>query len=84
MFVLDNKVFEWAGISEIELLQEIALALYQKGRLTFGQAAQTANMNYAEFQFFLGRNRVPIHYDVKDLMEDLETIKTISRKHGSN
>lgn len=75
MLKIDNKIFEWSNLTESQLLEEIAMMLYQKQKLTFGQAAQTANMNYSEFQFLLGQNHIPVNYDVPELMEDLETIK---------
>ncbi len=80
MLVIDNKIFEWANLAESQLLEDIAIMLYQKRKLTFGQAAQLAKMNYAEFQFLLGRNRVPINYDVPELLEDIETIKQLNKK----
>jgi len=80
MLVIDNKIFEWANLTESQLLEDIAIMLYQKRKLTFGQAAQLAKMNYAEFQFLLGRNRVPINYDVPELLEDIETIKQLNKK----
>ncbi len=78
MLVLENKIFEWANLSENELLEDIAVMLYQKRKLTFGQAAQTANMNYIQFQFLLGRNHIPINYGVTELLEDAETIKKMN------
>ncbi len=80
MLVIDNKIFEWANLAESQLLEDMAIMLYQKRKLTFGQAAQLAKMNYAEFQFLLGRNRVPINYDVPELLEDIETIKQLNKK----
>jgi len=53
--------------------------LYQKKKLTFGQAAEMAHMNYAEFQFLLGRNKIPINYGASELLEDYETIKKLRK-----
>lgn len=84
MLTIDNKVFEWASISENQLLQEIAMILYKKKKLTFGQAAQTAKMNYAEFQFLLGANQIPVNFEVSDLMEDIQTINKMNFNHGNS
>lgn len=77
MLVIDDKILELSDLSENQMLGDIALMLYQKRRLTFGQAAQMAKLSYAEFQFLLGKNQVPVNYDVSDLLEDVETIKKI-------
>ena len=79
MIIIDNKIVAWANISESQLLEDIAIMLYQKKKLTFGQAAETAHMNYAEFQFLLGRNQVATNYDVQELLEDYETIKKLKK-----
>lgn len=83
MLIIDNKILEWTNLTESQLLEYIAIMLYQKKKLTFGQSAQLANMNYAEFQFLLGRNHIPVNYDVPELMEDLETIKTLRESDGN-
>jgi predicted HTH domain antitoxin len=77
MLVIDDKILEQSDLSENQMLEDIAMMLYQKRRLTFGQAAQMAKLSYAEFQFLLGKNHVPVNYDVSDLLEDVETIKKI-------
>lgn len=79
MITIENKIVEWANISESQLLEDIAIMLYQKKKLIFGQAAETARMNYAEFQFLLGRNQVPINYGTPELLEDYETIKKLRK-----
>ncbi len=75
MLTIDSKIVEWANISESQLLEEIAIMLYQKKKLTFGQAAEMAHMSYAEFQFLLGRNKVVVNYGASELLEDFETLK---------
>jgi predicted HTH domain antitoxin len=82
MVIIDDKVFEWANMTENQLLEDIAIMLYQKQKLTFGQAAQTAKMSQAAFQFLLGRNQIPTNYGVADLMDDMTTIQKI--KNGSH
>jgi predicted HTH domain antitoxin len=75
VLVIENQILDWADVSEGQLLEDIAIMLYQKKKLTFGQAAKMAKLNYAEFQFLLGKNHIPVNYDVPELMEDMETIK---------
>jgi predicted HTH domain antitoxin len=75
VLVIENQILDWADVSEGQLLEDIAIMLYQRKKLTFGQAAQMAKLNYAEFQFLLGKNHIPTNYDVPELIEDMETIK---------
>ncbi|MFM9841326.1 MAG: UPF0175 family protein [Cyclobacteriaceae bacterium] len=75
MLVIENQILDWADVSESQLLEDIAIMLYQKKKLTFGQAAQMARLSYTDFQFLLGKNHIPTNYDVPELKEDMETIK---------
>ncbi|MFY8036620.1 MAG: UPF0175 family protein [Cyclobacteriaceae bacterium] len=77
MLVIEDKILEQSDLSENQMLEDIAMMLYQKRRLTLGQAAQMAKLSYAEFQFLLGKNQISVNYDVTDLLEDVETIKKI-------
>ncbi|MCE2994805.1 MAG: UPF0175 family protein [Cyclobacteriaceae bacterium] len=78
MLVIEDKILELSDLSENQMLEDIAMMLYQKRRLTFGQAAQLAKLSYTEFQFLLGKNQIPLNYDVSDLLEDVETLKKIN------
>jgi predicted HTH domain antitoxin len=75
MLVIDDRILELSDLSESQLLEDIAIMLYQKRKLTFGQAAELAKLNKADFQFLLGKNGIPVNYDVLELMEDIDTIK---------
>jgi predicted HTH domain antitoxin len=78
MLTINDHTLQLANISEQQLLLEIALMLYQKGKLTFGQAAQTANISYTEFQFQLGKNKIAINYSVQDVQDDAITIQNFA------
>lgn len=75
MLIIEDQILDWADVSEGQLLEDIAVMLYQKKKLTFGQAAQMVKLSYAEFQFLLGKKHIPTNYDEPELMEDIETIK---------
>jgi predicted HTH domain antitoxin len=57
---------------EREFRKELALALYQRGALSFGKARLLAQMTYWEFGELLGQRRVLRHYTDADLDEDIE------------
>lgn len=62
-----------------ELKQELALSLFQQGRLSFGKARELAGMTVWAFQHLLGSRGIPVHYDVAEYEEDLATLKELGR-----
>lgn len=64
-------------LTEQELLVEIAVLFFQKGKLTMGQAVKLAELSQYQFQWILAGRDIPIHYDLEDYNEDLETINTL-------
>jgi predicted HTH domain antitoxin len=62
-----------------ELAQEIAILLYQKEKLTLGQASRLAKMSQLQFQFLLASRQIPVHYDVAELEADLKTLREMGR-----
>ena len=53
---------------------ELALRLYEKGILSFGQARRLAGPSKWEFIELLARERSGIPYDEEELESDLETL----------
>lgn len=66
-------------MSPEELKREIAVLLFQQGRLTLGQASQLADMPMAEFQHLLANRDIDPHYNVEDLEDDVETLRKLGR-----
>ncbi len=62
-----------------ELRQELAIYLFQQGKLSFGKAKELADMTVWAFQQLLGSKGIPIHYDIDDYEEDLATLKELRR-----
>ena len=58
-----------------ELKRELAVYLFQQGKLSFGKAREMADMSAWDFQFVLGSRNIPVHYDVEDYEEDRATLK---------
>jgi predicted HTH domain antitoxin len=59
------------------LKRELALRLYEKELLTFGQARQLAGMTRWDFRDLLGEEGILRRYDVEELEEDLQTLETL-------
>ena len=72
---ISDEVLIAAHISEPELKQELALALFQQERLTLAQASRLAEMGQLAFQALLAERQIPIHYGVEEFREDLRTLR---------
>lgn len=59
--------------AEVEqtLLQELAVALYSRGVLSFGKARILAAMTHWQFEQLLAERRAPRHYSEEDLDTDI-------------
>jgi len=62
-----------------ELKKELAVHLFEEEKFSFGKARELAGMTFWEFQQMLGSRRIPVHYDVRDYEEDLETLRRLGR-----
>jgi predicted HTH domain antitoxin len=56
---------------EHEFLKELALALYERGVLSFGKARALAQMTRWAFEELLGERKTLRHYTDSDLQEDI-------------
>jgi predicted HTH domain antitoxin len=72
-----DEVLRHAGMSESELLLEIAVLLFQKEKLTLAQAGRLAGASRMEFQKMLASRGIPIHYGVEDFKDDLKTLHDV-------
>lgn len=78
--LIKKETLEKAEISGEELLTELAVYLYDKERMSMGQARNLAGMDVLSFQRELSKRDVYIKYDVEDLEEDLRTLKKLRDK----
>jgi predicted HTH domain antitoxin len=76
---IPEDILQATRMSEREFMQEIAVMLFQKEKLTLGQAAQFAGMSQFQFQHLLASRQIPVHYDVDEFEEDLKTLKDLGR-----
>ena len=73
--VIPDDIVQATHLSVDELRVEIAVSLFEKKKLTLGQAAHLAGMAQPDFQHVLGRRQIPLHYDVDDFRKDLQTLR---------
>jgi len=77
--VIPDEILYTTRMTAAELMQEVALLLYQKEKLTLGQASRLAGMSQLQFQFLLASRQIPIHYDVAEFEADLKTLREMGR-----
>jgi predicted HTH domain antitoxin len=70
-----REVLHAARMTADELKRELALYLFERGKLSFGKAREMADMTAWEFQLLLGSRGIPVHYGLPEYEEDLKTIK---------
>lgn len=70
--VISDDILRAANMTAEELKQEIAIILFQRERLTLGQASQFAGLSQFGFQRLLASRHIPIHYDVDEFEGDLK------------
>ena len=73
--VMPDDILQATRLTEDELKQELAVILFQKDKLTLGQASILAGMNRLQFQHLLASRKIPVHYGVSEFEEDMKTLK---------
>ena len=72
--VISDDILYSTHMTETEFLQEIAILLYEKGKLSLGKASKLARMGRIQFQLLLASRQIPINYGPEDLESDLKTL----------
>ena len=73
--VIDDDLLHAARMSEPELRLELAALLYQRERLTLGQAARLAGLSQVRLRLALGARGIPPNYRVNEFAEDLAVVR---------
>ncbi len=76
---IPRDIFHATRLKPEELKRELAILLFQQGRLSFGKAREMVGMTVWAFQHLLASREIPVHYDLKDYEEDLTTLKGLGR-----
>jgi predicted HTH domain antitoxin len=77
--VIPDEILHAAHMTEIEMARALAVALFQQGKLTLGQAARLAGMSQWDFRGLLAGQNIPLHYDVAEFEEDVATLRELGR-----
>jgi predicted HTH domain antitoxin len=77
--VITDEEIKRTGLSEKELRLEIAVHLFETDIFTLGKAAEFCGLHKMEMQMELAKRKIPLHYDVDMLHEDIKTIRTLKK-----
>ena len=72
--IITDETLSKAHLTADELLIELACYLYDKKRLSTGQARTLAGLDQISFQKELAKRDIYIHYTEEDLDKDLENL----------
>ncbi len=76
---IPQDILDSARLTPEDLMVEIAVHLYEEGRLSIGKARELAGMSLGEFRHLLAARGISPHYDVEDLEEDIATLRELGR-----
>lgn len=76
---IPQDILHATRMTPAELRLELALTLFQQGKLSLGKARQMADMDFWTFQQLLGSRKIAPHYDITDYEEDLETLQKLDQ-----
>ncbi len=73
-FIVPREFLQSVKMTSQEMAVEIAVYLYEKKRLTLGQAKRLADLDQISFQKELARRNVYIHLETKDVLQDIKNL----------
>ncbi|GAB4295493.1 MAG: hypothetical protein Fur0025_32680 [Oscillatoriaceae cyanobacterium] len=78
--IISDEILQASQLSPSEFRQEVALHLFQTGRLTLGYASKLADMPVPAFRQLLKQRDIPIYsYDVEDFALDMKNLRELGR-----
>lgn len=77
---IPGEVLHTTRLTQQELKVELAVHLYEQGRLSFGKARTLAAMDIWRFMQLLGSRGINVHYDIDEYEEDLATLGKLGRQ----
>jgi predicted HTH domain antitoxin len=78
--IISDEILQASQLTPREFRQEIALHMFQTGRLTLGYASQLAEISPNAFRQLLKHHNIPLYsYDVEDFELDLKNLRELGR-----
>jgi predicted HTH domain antitoxin len=78
--IISDEILQASELTPSEFRQEVALHLFQTGRLTLDYASKLAEMPVAAFRHILKQRDIPLYsYDVEDFALDMKNLRELGR-----
>ncbi len=77
--VIPDEIVQTTRMTEMEFFQEIAVMLFQREKVTLGQASRLARMSQWQFQHLLAARQIPGHYDIAEFAADVRTLRELGQ-----
>jgi predicted HTH domain antitoxin len=77
--MIPDELLHSADMTTQEMAVELAIALYQREKVTIEQASRLAGIDRIEFQRVLASRDLYLTLDVDDLEQDIATLQGLGR-----
>jgi predicted HTH domain antitoxin len=77
---IPREIIHATRMTPEELRRELAIYLFQQGKLSFGKAREMAGLTVWTFQQLLGSRGIPVHYDFEDYEADRSMLQEIGQQ----
>ena len=76
---IPREILHVTRLSPAELKRELAIALFEQGKLSFGKARELAGMPPWQFQHLLASRSLEIHHGLDEYEQDLAALRESGR-----
>ncbi|MBK9013315.1 MAG: UPF0175 family protein [Saprospiraceae bacterium] len=74
VITVPDSVVKSSGLTEAQVRLGVAISLFQMEIFTLAQAAKVAGLHRVQFQEELAMRKIPVHYGIEELEEDMKTL----------
>lgn len=74
---IPDDILRASNMTEDELKLEIAILLYQQGKISSGKVRAWTGITVLEFQHELAKRGLYLNYDVEDFQSDVQTLQSM-------
>ncbi|MDJ1179055.1 UPF0175 family protein [Roseofilum sp. BLCC_M91] len=76
--MIPDDILQASSMTEDELKLEIALLLYDQGKISSGKVRAWTGLTVIEFQHELAKRNLYLNYDVEAFEADMKTLRSLS------
>lgn len=74
---IPDDILQASQLTEAQLKLEIALMLYQQNKISSGKVRAWLGLSVLEFQNELAKRNLYLNYDIEDLEEDINNLRSL-------